>query len=78
MRLLEDKPLYFLVGFNLAAAATVVTGAPWIGVVLCLAAGITKEIWEYNTEGIIADGWDAFNAVAPGVIVYLFATYGEW
>ena len=64
-----DKQAHFASGAAIAASVTLYTGLPWLGVFLCVFAGLLKEIYDSLGYGT-PDRWD-FVATAAGSIALI-------
>ena len=62
-----DKQAHFWSGAAIAASVTLYTGLPWLGVFLCVFAGLLKEIYDSLGYGT-PDRWD-FVATSAGASV---------
>lgn len=69
VKLSIDKQGHFWSGAAIAASVTLYTGLPWLGVFLCVFAGLLKEIYDSLGYGT-PDRWD-FVATATGSIVLI-------
>lgn len=67
MKLPLDKKAHFWSGAAIAASVTLYTGLPWLGVFLCVFAGLLKEI--YDSLGYGTPDFYDFLATSAGCIV---------
>jgi len=76
IKLAKDKQKHFLVGLLLSATI------PFIGVyglILCLGAGIGKEVYDLVSKRGTPEIMDAVWTVFPGAVVFLlYLLFGYW